>query len=78
MTIRDVVYCSLEKADFLWDSFERSLPMSTYVVAFIVTDMAHRTADPALSETPFRGEPDHCGGPEYAGDHAYHAGLWCM
>ena len=40
----------------MWDTFERSLPMSTYVVAFIVTDMASRTADLALSETRFRGK----------------------
>ena len=40
----------------MWDTFERTLPMSTYVVGYIVTDMPHRMADPALSETRFRGE----------------------
>ncbi|XP_043210450.1 aminopeptidase N-like [Amphibalanus amphitrite] len=57
-----------ERADFVWDTFERSLPMSTYVVGFIVTDMTHRVADSALSDTHFRvwSQPAAINHTEYA------------
>ncbi|KAF0311370.1 Aminopeptidase N [Amphibalanus amphitrite] len=57
-----------ERVDFVWDTFERSLPMSTYVVGFIVTDMTHRVADPALSDTHFRvwSQPAAINHTEYA------------
>ncbi|XP_043210449.1 aminopeptidase N-like [Amphibalanus amphitrite] len=43
-----------EKTDFVWDTFEKSMPMSTYLVAFVVSDMVARESDPSLSDTRFR------------------------
>ncbi|KAF0311369.1 Aminopeptidase N [Amphibalanus amphitrite] len=43
-----------EKTDFVWDTFEESMPISTYLVAFVVSDMVARESDPSLSDTRFR------------------------
>ena len=31
---------------YVWDHFERSVPMSTYLVAMIICDFDHRVSDP--------------------------------
>nr|XP_023023668.1 aminopeptidase N-like isoform X1 [Leptinotarsa decemlineata] len=36
-----------EKEGWFWDRFDRSVPMSTYLVAYIVSDFHHKTADTA-------------------------------
>ncbi|XP_043211709.1 thyrotropin-releasing hormone-degrading ectoenzyme-like, partial [Amphibalanus amphitrite] len=43
-----------EMAGYEWDIYEKSVPMSTYLVAFAVTDFAVRESDPGLSNTLFR------------------------
>ena len=40
----------------MWDIYEKSVPMSTYLVAFMVSDLASREADPGVSDTLFRGQ----------------------
>ena len=41
--------------EYVWDHFERSVPMSTYLVAMIVCDFEHRTSDPvSVSEVDVR------------------------
>ena len=42
--------------DYEWDVYNKSVPMSTYLVAFAVTDLAVRESDPGLSDTLFRGQ----------------------
>lgn len=37
-----------------WDHYQVSLPLSTYLVAFVVSDFANRSSDPGLSKIPFR------------------------
>ncbi|XP_037077487.1 aminopeptidase N-like isoform X2 [Pollicipes pollicipes] len=39
---------------FEWDIYEKSVPMSTYLVAFLVSDLAVKQAEPGLSDTLFR------------------------
>ncbi|XP_037093237.1 aminopeptidase N-like [Pollicipes pollicipes] len=39
---------------FVWDIYEKSVPMSTYLVAFLVSDLAVKEADPGVSDTLFR------------------------
>ena len=48
--------CSKDRVNFVWDTFEKSMPMSTYLVAFVVSDMVARDSDPALSDTRFKGQ----------------------
>ena len=40
-------YFREQDTEYVWDHFERSVPMSTYLVAMIVaSDFDHRTSDP--------------------------------
>lgn len=39
--------------DFFWDHFEKSVPMSTYLVAFVVADFSRVQADVANSKWGF-------------------------
>ena len=48
-----MVYSREQDSDYVWDHFERSVPMSTYLVAMIVCDFEHRTSDP-VSDTDVR------------------------
>ena len=47
---------SQDMPEYEWDIYEKSVPMSTYLVAFAVTDLAVRESDPGLSNTLFRGQ----------------------
>ena len=38
---------------FVWDAFEKSVPMSTYLVAFIVADFVHIKVDSPNSKWNF-------------------------
>uniref|UniRef100_A0A2A4JS21 Aminopeptidase n=1 Tax=Heliothis virescens TaxID=7102 RepID=A0A2A4JS21_HELVI len=42
------------KSDFLWDTFEKSVPMSTYLVAFVVSKFSYVQSPADLSTTKFR------------------------
>ena len=41
-----MIYFREQDTEYVWDHFERSVPMSTYLVAMIVCDFEHRTSDP--------------------------------
>ena len=41
-----MTYFREQDSEYVWDHFERSVPMSTYLVAMIVCDFEHRTSDP--------------------------------
>ncbi|XP_072933282.1 aminopeptidase N-like isoform X2 [Epargyreus clarus] len=43
-----------QKSSFVWDRFANSVPMSTYLVAFVVSTFGHVTSAPGLSDTTFR------------------------
>ncbi|KAJ8709893.1 hypothetical protein PYW08_009897 [Mythimna loreyi] len=43
-----------KKADFVWDTYEKSLPMSTYLVAFVVSKFSYVQSPAELSKTKFR------------------------
>ncbi|XP_052749082.1 aminopeptidase N-like [Galleria mellonella] len=45
---------SKSKSLFVWDSFEKSVPMSTYLVAFVVSKFSYVDSPPMLSTTKFR------------------------
>lgn len=53
---------------FVWDQFETSLPMSTYLVAMLVADFTYLESPPELSSTRFRiwSRPDAIRQAEYA------------
>ncbi|XP_075986441.1 aminopeptidase N-like [Anticarsia gemmatalis] len=40
--------------DFVWDTFEKSVPMSTYLVAFVVSRFSYTQSPSALSKTRFQ------------------------
>ncbi|XP_047036095.1 aminopeptidase N-like isoform X1 [Helicoverpa zea] len=42
------------KSDFMWDTFEKSVPMSTYLVAFVVSKFSYVQSPADLSTTKFR------------------------
>ncbi|XP_059045599.1 aminopeptidase N-like [Achroia grisella] len=42
------------KSQFVWDTFEKSVPMSTYLVAFVVSKFSYVDSPPMLSTTKFR------------------------
>lgn len=39
---------------YVWDSYETSLKMSTYLVAFLVSEFVPVPAAPGLGRVPFR------------------------
>ncbi|KAJ0170678.1 hypothetical protein K1T71_013450 [Dendrolimus kikuchii] len=43
-----------EKSSFVWDQFEKSVPMSTYLVAYVVSKFVYVESPPGLSTTKFR------------------------
>nr|XP_032523235.1 aminopeptidase N-like isoform X1 [Danaus plexippus plexippus] len=43
-----------ERSSFVWDQFAKSVPMSTYLVAFVVSKFSHVVSPPELSKTQFR------------------------
>ncbi|XP_015838559.2 aminopeptidase N isoform X1 [Tribolium castaneum] len=36
-----------EKEGYFWDKYEPSVPMSTYLVAFMISDFGHKTSEPS-------------------------------
>jgi aminopeptidase N len=55
---------------YVWDSYESSLPMSTYLVAFLVSEFINVESDPSLSRVQFRiwARPSFRNQTEYARD----------
>ena len=53
---------------FVWDQFETSLPMSTYLVAMLVADFVFIESPPELSNARFRiwARPEAISQAEYA------------
>ncbi|XP_068625539.1 aminopeptidase N-like [Battus philenor] len=43
-----------DRSHFVWDQFENSVPMSTYLVAFVVSKFSHVESPPELANTKFR------------------------
>ncbi|CAG5020856.1 unnamed protein product [Parnassius apollo] len=43
-----------DQSQFVWDQFESSVPMSTYLVAFVVSKFSYVESPPELSHTKFR------------------------
>ena len=43
-----------DEPGFVWDIFEPSIKMSTYLVAFLVSEFVNVESDPALSNVLFR------------------------
>lgn len=43
-----------EESMFVWDTFQESVPMSTYLVAFVVSKFANVKSPAGLSSTEFR------------------------
>lgn len=43
-----------EQSSFVWDQFEKSVPMSTYLVAYVVSKFVHVESPPGFSTTKFR------------------------
>ncbi|XP_045513404.1 aminopeptidase N-like isoform X2 [Pieris brassicae] len=42
------------RTKYVWDEFDKSVPMSTYLVAFVVSSFAYVDSPPQLSSTKFR------------------------
>ncbi|XP_075213531.1 aminopeptidase N-like isoform X4 [Lycorma delicatula] len=42
------------KTDWVWDEFQKSVPMSTYLVAFMISEMEHKDTDKADGNVKFR------------------------
>ncbi|XP_026729087.1 aminopeptidase N-like isoform X2 [Trichoplusia ni] len=42
------------QSDFVWDTYEKSVAMSTYLMAFVVSKFSHVTSPDDLSDTKFR------------------------
>ncbi|XP_049880547.1 aminopeptidase N-like [Pectinophora gossypiella] len=43
-----------DRSYFVWDQFGKSVPMSTYLVAFVISKFESRASPPGLSDTVFR------------------------
>nr|XP_026494516.1 aminopeptidase N-like [Vanessa tameamea] len=43
-----------EQSSFVWDQFDKSVPMSTYLVAYVVSKFTYVESPPDLSSTKFR------------------------
>ncbi|CAH2096717.1 unnamed protein product [Euphydryas editha] len=42
------------QSDFVWDQFSKSVPMSTYLVAYVISKFSYVESPPELSDTKFR------------------------
>ena len=47
-------FCSADRPGYVWDLFETSLPVSTYLVGMMVSEFTFIDSPPGLSTTPFR------------------------
>lgn len=54
----------------MWDHYHKSVPMSTYLVAFVISDFEKRVSDPKLSKPAFAvwARKDAIEQAEYASD----------
>jgi aminopeptidase N len=43
-----------DDAEYVWDHYERSVPMSTYLVAFVISDFVYEISPPTGNNVRFR------------------------